>query len=203
MDLPMVNAAPTERADAARNRQLILDAAKRLFAEQGVSRTSMDQVAAAAGVGKGTLFRRFGSRSALSLAVLDETERRFQDDLLRGPPPVGPGAPPRERLVAFGQAMLDNLEENGEILLDAELSDSGAYIRSAPLAFRWMHVRGLIEEMRPDGSSEYLADIFVAPLSPVLFFHQRYHRGMGLGDLKSAYSDLVRRVFDPGGSGSR
>ena len=54
----------------------------------------MDQVAAAAGVGKGTLFRRFGDKSGLAAALLDARERVLQEAVLFGPPPLGPGAPP-------------------------------------------------------------------------------------------------------------
>src|SRR6185312_10778811 len=54
------SAAPIERADAARNRRKVLAAAEGLFATRGVAAVSMDDVAAAAGVGKGTLYRRFG-----------------------------------------------------------------------------------------------------------------------------------------------
>src|SRR5215471_16724136 len=66
---------PRERADAARNRAAVLQAAARLFAEHGVAAVSMDQVAAAAGVGKGMVFRRFGDKSGLAAALLDARER--------------------------------------------------------------------------------------------------------------------------------
>ena len=69
-DLPVVNNDPPERADAARNRRRILAAAEKLFAENGVSCTSMDAIAAEAGVGKGTLFRRFGDRASLARCLL-------------------------------------------------------------------------------------------------------------------------------------
>src|SRR4051794_39789351 len=71
-------AAPSERADAARNRERILEAAERLFAEQGVPNVSMDDIAACAKVGKGTLYRRFGDRGGLALALLDAREAEFQ-----------------------------------------------------------------------------------------------------------------------------
>ena len=58
------------------------------------------------GVGKGTLFRRFGDRAGLARALLDESERRLQDGFLHGPPPLGPGAPPRARLKAFAGRVL-------------------------------------------------------------------------------------------------
>jgi AcrR family transcriptional regulator len=196
MELPVVGTQPPERADAARNRQRILEAAERLFADRGVSCTSMDAIAAAAGVGKGTLFRRFGDRSSLAFAVLDRTEQALQDSFLRGEPPLGPGAPPCRRLVAFGAAMLDNLELNGEILLDAEISGSaGAFLRSAPRAVHWLHVRGLVQEARPDCDADYVADLLLGPLSPQLFNHQRGPREMSLDQLKAGYADLVIRLL--------
>src|SRR5213080_2904657 len=62
-DLPMLSGgAPRERADAARNRIKVLAAAEQLFSARGVAAVSMDDVAASAGVGKGTLYRRFGDK---------------------------------------------------------------------------------------------------------------------------------------------
>src|SRR5438093_666137 len=103
VELPMIDLETGERADAARNRERILTAAEKLFSERSPDCVSIDEVAEVAGVGKGTVFRRFGSRAALLLAVLGERERRFQEDLIRGDPPLGPGPPPRERLIAFGE----------------------------------------------------------------------------------------------------
>ena len=80
-----------------RNREAILCAARRLVAEEGPGSITMDRLAEAAGVGKGTLFRRFGDRASLFHALLDESERRLQEGFIRGPAPLGPGAPPRER----------------------------------------------------------------------------------------------------------
>src|SRR4051794_30601351 len=97
-------AGSRERADAARNRERILAAATALVGERGIDQVSMDDVARAACVGTGTLYRRFGDRAGLAVALLDEDTRAFQDALIAGPPPLGPGAPPEERLRAFGVA---------------------------------------------------------------------------------------------------
>src|SRR4051812_6067478 len=118
MELPVLGNQPRERADAARNRRRILAAAQRLFAERGVSCTSMDAIAAEAGVGKGTLFRRFGDRATLALAILDGGGRALQAGVLHGPPPLGPGAPACDRLIAFGHAVLDRLEAHVDLILD-------------------------------------------------------------------------------------
>src|SRR3546814_614822 len=134
MELPVINTEVTpERADAARNRRRILAAADRLFTEKGVGCTSMDAIAAEAGVGKGTLFRRFGDRATLALAVLDETERELQESIFRGPPPLGPGADPIPRLIAFGNAVLDRMEQHTELTVEAERHGKGSYLASRPL----------------------------------------------------------------------
>ncbi|MGZ4457453.1 MAG: TetR/AcrR family transcriptional regulator, partial [Nocardioides sp.] len=57
--LPLLDTPPAERADAARNREALLLAATRLVEHCGVDAVTMDAVAHEAGVGKGTVFRRF------------------------------------------------------------------------------------------------------------------------------------------------
>ena len=194
MDLPVLTTAPAERADAARNRRAILCAAERLFAERGVTCTSMDAIAVAAGVGKGTLFRRFGDRAALALAVLDSSERRLQDAILTGPPPLGPGAPPRERLIAFGAAALDHMQAQTDLMLEAELASGGGWLRSEPFAVRRLHVRTLVAQARPDGDADYLADALMGPLSAQVYVQQHRRHDMGLERLKAGYADLVARL---------
>ncbi len=65
----MTNARPL-RADAERNRRRIVDAAKTLFADRGVD-VSVEDIAAAAGVGIGTFYRRFPDRESLVEAVFE------------------------------------------------------------------------------------------------------------------------------------
>src|SRR5215217_7933273 len=107
-----------ERADAARNRERVLAAARRLFADRGVRAVTMSDVAREAGVAKGTVFHRFGDRAGLALALVDEQERTLQERILRGSPPLGPGAPSRERLLAFLAALAALTVENRELLLE-------------------------------------------------------------------------------------
>src|SRR5687768_4803504 len=95
-DLPPADGQPPERADAQRNRIKVLLAAEKLFSCRGVDNVSMDDIAAEAGVGKGTLFRRFGDRAGLALALLEEHTAAMQEGMIRGPAPLGPGAPPKE-----------------------------------------------------------------------------------------------------------
>jgi len=50
-----------ERADAARNRRHLLATARQMLAGQGPDTLTMDALAERAGLGKGTVFRRFGT----------------------------------------------------------------------------------------------------------------------------------------------
>ena len=104
-----------ERADAARNRRLLLAAAREMLADQGADTLTMDGLAERAGLGKGTVFRRFGTRAGIFAALLDDDERAFQAQVLSGPPPLGPGAPPLHRLIAYGRARIDFLIRHREI----------------------------------------------------------------------------------------
>jgi AcrR family transcriptional regulator len=104
-----------ERADAAHNRRLLLITAREMVAEQGADRLTMDGLAERAGLGKGTVFRRFGTRAGIFQALLDDDERDFQAQVLSGPPPLGPGAPPLDRLTAYGRARVEFLIGHREI----------------------------------------------------------------------------------------
>jgi AcrR family transcriptional regulator len=184
-----------ERADAARNREKILCEAARLFKERGIQNVSMEEVAAAAGVGKGTLFRRFGDRAGLASSVLDEGERRFQENFLRGPPPLGPGASPTERIRAFGEARLDCLEIDADIAVAAErYSPATRYLHPVYTTYR-LHLTSLITDADPECDVEYIADILLAALSADQFVYLRRARGMDLDRIKAGYADLVERLL--------
>jgi AcrR family transcriptional regulator len=105
----------TQRSDAARNRQRLIATARAMLTELGADRITMDALAERSGLGKGTVFRRFGTRAGIFQALLDDGERAFQEQVLAGPPPLGPGAPPLHRLIAYGQARVHFLIEHHEI----------------------------------------------------------------------------------------
>jgi len=146
LELPVLPPAPPpERADAARNRRRVLEAAAALFAERGVAAVSMDDVVAAAGVGKGTLYRRFGDKSGLAAALLDDRERDLQARMLSGPPPLGPGAAPVERLAAFVAAYLDYVAANLDVVAASQLARPGARFDTGAHRFWRAHVRHLLD----------------------------------------------------------
>ncbi len=191
-ELPVIAGQRAERADAARNREAILCAARRLLRDQGAASITMDRLACEAGVGKGTLFRRFGDRAGLFHALLDDSERRLQNAFIGGPPPLGPGAPPVDRLVAFGQALLELTAERGDLLLAAEPAEPMMRYRSPVFAAYRAHLTALLDELCPEHSS-YLADVLLAALAPELIMHQ-LRAGMTLEALQKAWEELVIRV---------
>jgi AcrR family transcriptional regulator len=192
--LPVIGSQASERADAARNRLKILDAARRLVDEHGIARVSMDMLADAAGVGKGTIFRRFGDRAGLAHALLDEHERSFQESFIRGEPPLGPGAPPAERLRAFGHGMIDLLEAHGELILAAESGCAGARFKSPPFRVHRAHVTSLLAELDPRIDVEYHADSLLAVLGADQYRHLRDERGMSVERVRAGWDSVVGAV---------
>jgi AcrR family transcriptional regulator len=201
-----------ERADAARNRRKVLTAAQSLFADRGVEGVTMDDVAAAAGVGKGTLYRRFGDKSGLAAALLDERERDLQARMLAGPPPLGPdpapnarggegrrgaerGTPPAERLAAFTRAYLAMLDTTLDLVLLSETSTPGARHRTGAHAFWATHCRLLLQAAgAPDAAVR--ADVLLAALAADQVRHWR-DRGLAMDDLASCLTRLARTLATP------
>jgi AcrR family transcriptional regulator len=185
----MIEARP-ERADAARNRRAILRATEELLARHRPEQVSMEQIAAAAGVGKGTVFHRFGSRMGLMVALMQERAYALEEAVTTGPPPLGPGAPPEERLMAFLDAIVDVVGRNkgllaalGHAATAAPRPDGkehgghrGGSGDEHPLHRFWHgHISALITARRPDLDGELLAYILLGSLQsePVLRLLER------------------------------
>ncbi|MFI8890441.1 TetR/AcrR family transcriptional regulator [Streptomyces paradoxus] len=188
---------PCLRADAARNRARLLEAAGRLVAERGAEAVTMEAVAAEARVGKGTVFRRFGDRTGLLTALLDHSEKKFQASFLAGPPPLGPGAPPVERLRAFGCAMLRRSTEDLELQLAAEPCATRRFVNPARSVLRH-HVVMLLRQAVPDADCEVLSHALMGQLDPALIHHLTKQCGLPMARLEGAWTDLVDRVTGTG-----
>ena len=189
-DLPV--SSPHERGDAARNRALLLDAARRLIDERGADAVTMDDIAGAAGVGKGTVFRRFGSRSGLMMVLLDEDERANQQAFMFGPPPLGPDAPPLERLLAFGRARLKFAHTHHELLVAANRDPQSRYGAAATVLHT--HVRMLLAAAGTTGDLDAQTDALLALLQADHVEHQLMQRGQSLQALGDAWESLARKL---------
>ncbi|TCO48258.1 TetR family transcriptional regulator [Kribbella antiqua] len=188
--LPILGEPRPERADARRNRLRVLEAADRLFTEHGVKNVSLDAIAAAAGVGKGTVFRRFGDRAGLAVALLDEREQELQAKILTGPPPLGPGAPAADRVTAFLDAYLELLDRHVELFMDSENASGGARYRIGSYHLWHRHLAHLIEEARPDLDADYTAHVVLAPLAADLHNALR-EQGFDLDRMKTGLRAVV------------
>jgi len=184
--------APQERGDAARNRALLLNAARSLVAKRGVDAVTMDDVAAAAGVGKGTLFRRFGSRAGLMMVLLDEDERASQQAFLFGPPPLGPDAAPLDRLVAFGRERICFAHTHHELLSEANRDPLTRY--GPPAAVNRTHVRVLLQAAHTTGDLDAQTDALLCLLEVDYVEHQLNHGGHTLKTLGDAWESLARKL---------
>jgi AcrR family transcriptional regulator len=189
--LPLLSSPPAERRDAARNREALMTAAAALVEEVGVRGVTMDALACRAGVGKGTVFRRFGSREGLMGELLNQSETEWQEAVIGGPPPLGPGATPMERLLAFGESrMLLNIK-HAELI---EAAGNPGARSLAALSFTTMHVRYLLSELVVEGDLAYLATALVAPLEIIVLREQVDRERIPLDRITAGWTDLVRRV---------
>lgn len=195
MDLNLASAAPLERADAARNRRKVLAAAEELFAARGVAAVSMDDVAAAAGVGKGTLYRRFGDKSGLAAALLDEWESQLQQQMLAGAPPLGPGAPPEERLAAFVDAYLGFVVAHLDLVAMSQTASPGARLRTGSHRLWVHHCRLLLTETgAPD--ADLRADALLAALAAEQVRYWLREEGRATTDVLDGLVRLARLLAD-------
>jgi len=190
--LPLVGEPPAERSDAARNREALLRAAAELVEHCSVEKVTMDAVAQRAGVGKGTVFRRFESREGLMAALLNHSETEWQAQVISGPPPLGPGAPPLERLHAFGRSRIETTLTHAALIRAAGVAGTRAY---AAAAFAAMHVRYLLGQLGVHGDLGYLATALLAPLEIPILEQQLRHEQRPVEQIQAGWDDLVRRVL--------
>ncbi|YCQ24664.1 TetR/AcrR family transcriptional regulator [Arthrobacter sp. Z4-13] len=182
-----------ERSDAARNRERLLEAARDLIGECGAEGLTMDRLAEHAGVGKGTVFRRFGSRAGLMLTLLSESEAAFQARFMFGPPPLGPGAPGLDRLIAFGSERIAYVMEFGDLALAAENASRGR--SEVPAAALWYrHIEMLLTEEGFAADPWLMARSLGATLAPDRLLNLVRVHGVEKGRLSASWRELVTRV---------
>ncbi len=196
--LPLLGDQPPERSDAARNRERLLRAARDLIGVHGIDAVTMEAVAARAGVGKGTVFRRFESREGLMAAVLDHSETEWQAAVLSGPPPLGPGAPALERLLALGRTRLESTLLHADLIRAAGRAGSRSY---AAYSFTAMHVRLLLSELGVIGDLPLLSTALLAPLELAIVEQQVRIEHFPVDRVYVGWVDLVHRVIGPAARG--
>jgi AcrR family transcriptional regulator len=192
-DLPMRGWRP-QREAAGRNERAIVEAATALMRERGAD-VEVRDVAARAGVGVGTVYRRFGDKASLIAAVIGEQERALQDALLSGPPPLGPGAPAGDRLVAFLQALCALTEANVDVLAASEGAAPGARFRVGAYRAWRLHVATLLAAVDSDLDAQWWAETLLAPLQAALYRQQRREQGFTAPRIAANVTDAARRLL--------
>lgn len=182
-----------ERLDAARNRRRLLETALEIVSERGADALTMDDLARRAGVGKGTVFRRFGNRSGLMQALLDHAQRDFQHSYMLGPAPLGPGAPPLERLHAFGRARIRGLAITGELRRAASV-DGFTHYRHPTRMLELAHLTMLLSSLPAVRDPELTAYQLESFLEAGLLLHLHRTAGMPLKRIVAGWHGLVASV---------
>ncbi len=191
-ELPILGQSIRERSDAVRNREALLEAAAALVERCGVAAVTMESVAATAGVGKGTVFRRVGSRAGLMAAVLNRSEAAWQAEVMFGPPPLGPGADPRDRLLAFGRSRLQVNLRHAALISAASAPETRSY---AAYSFAATHLRYLLDELGVAGDIALLATALLAALEVPILLQQTEIEDMDVERIVAGWEDLADRVI--------
>lgn len=187
-NLILIPSRPT-RADAVKNRVLLLETAQRLFAEHGVDAVTMSDVAEAAGVGKGTLYRHFANKIELCQVIIDQDQRDLQNRTLAR---LREGGSPNDNLEWFLREVVAFISRN-QALAFAESAFGSLLEHPAHLWWR-QTIRGLLLRIQPNLDADYLADVFFVMLDPRTINYQITARGSSFERVADSLVELLRRV---------
>lgn len=189
-----------ERADAAANRALILHTAEQLFRERGVENVCMAEIAEAAGVGKGTLYRRYANKGELCLALMDTQMTEFQNatlTLFNGLTAQGVGY--LEQLTRFLISLVEFTEIHSPLLLEVQRAGMvpGNVPLNLPHFWQYMTVSALLRSAERAGEVDaeldldYLGEAILAPLQVDYFRFQRHVRSYSVERIGNGLRALV------------
>lgn len=186
LELEVWMAEEKERRDAAANRVLILETAEQLFNEHGVPNVNMAEIAQAAGVGKGTLYRRFANKGELCLSLLDSQLRSFQDKQLAAfRQMMEEGTSYLSQLTHFLKALARFTERHMPLLIEVQQHEQGVgnEVLERPHSWQYITVNGLLREaarageIAVDADTPVLAEALLAPLGAFTYRFQRERLG--------------------------
>jgi AcrR family transcriptional regulator len=189
-----------QRSDAVRNRAALLAAADRLFAATATpAELSMEDVATAAGVGKATLFRAFGSREALVQELWAAKQAPLEAAITSGPAPLGPGTEPRRRILAVLDAFLVLKLDNRHLTLAVEDRPRDGSLFTKP-AYRQAHhlLTLLLAEAGWGEPAGLAAHALLGAIRADLVDHLAADRRSSRRRMRADLAALAERLLDTG-----
>ncbi|MFH9554630.1 TetR/AcrR family transcriptional regulator [Streptomyces sp. NPDC017435] len=187
------------RKDAARNRQAVLAAADALFARcESPEGVTLAAVAAAAGVGKGTLFRAFGDRPGLLRALYEARLEPVREAVEAGPPPLGPATPPQQRVPALLDALLCFKLDNRRLMLALEESGTGSPYQAGHYE-RWHALLDTMLRQIPGlTDSDFTSHALLAATRADLVEHLAGHECVPRERMRAQLASFTARVLNSG-----
>ncbi len=189
-NLILIAPRPT-RADAIKNRRLLLETARRLFDEQGVDAVCMSAIAEAAGVGKGTLYRHFANKTELCQALLDDDQRELQERALQY---MRTSDHPQRTLSWFLPEVAAFVDRNRAFLqVDDGIGTPQSLRHTAHVWWR-QTIRGLLQAMRVQGDLDYLTDVLYVMVDVHTIHFQRTALGYSFERIVNGLLDTLDRL---------
>ena len=186
----------SERKDAALHRKLILETAQNLFDAQGVDSVSMHQIAKTAGIGQGTLYRRYSCKGDLCIDLIMESFRKFQERLDSGLEAMN-GRTVRDKLSMLLSEWIDYLAEKVQWMsaintTTFRLEDKPQFYTAPPCVYMNDTLARLIEEGAESGEVQtddvsFAAFYILSSLTPEAILFLLKERGYTVDQLKAHY----------------
>ncbi|GIO12993.1 TetR family transcriptional regulator [Cohnella xylanilytica] len=192
-----------ERSDAAENRRLILQTAQSLFAEHGVNEVSMHQIAKTAGIGQGTLYRRYAHKGDLCSDLMEDNNRIVMNTIDSFLQLNANSLPPRERLGGVLDLMIDFIDDKAQLLIPLHNvymceGGSSAFFRSPIYTYLMNTLTGLLQEIGDSGPNAsdpaFTAHVILCSMNPVGYLHLRNDKGCSKEDVKRHFRRLYAGI---------
>jgi AcrR family transcriptional regulator len=188
---------PSTRKDAVRNRKAVLAAADALFDRcESPEDVTMADVAAAAGVGKGTLFRAFGDRRGLLLALYGARVEPIREAVAAGPPPLGPATPPLERVPAVLDALLCFKFDNRRLALALEETGSSSPYQAAHYQQWHDLLHAMLEQIPIRNDTGFTAHVLLAATRADLIEYLAGHERVPRETMRAQLASFTAGILD-------
>jgi AcrR family transcriptional regulator len=185
------------RKDAVRNRKAVLAAADALFdRSESPEDVTMAEVAAAAGVGKATIFRAFGDRRGLLLALYQARVEPLRKAVESGSPPLGPATPSLKRVPALLDTLLCFKLDNRRLALALEETGNSSPYQAAHYEQWHDLLQAMLEQIPGLNDSSFTAHALLAATRADLIEYLAGHERMPRERMRAQLASFTAEVLD-------